>query len=139
MNSFYIGKTYIREMASGGFNPEDPRTWNLDNGINGRFRDHKKRGYGKNGLIVVAVVTKDAIPEDCRKNEYITHHEEYALTLEKRLIQYYKANPRIAPRIANKTTQPGEFGKKESIAYAVYMTFTMTSWFWSWWHGSQRD
>ena len=120
---FYIGKSNIRKRKHHTFNPDNPRTWKIG-GIPGRFRDHVKKSYGKNGLIVVAVTTRDSIPKDCVKKGYITHQEEYALKLEKRLIEKYKED-NGTPRIANKGTDPGHTDEGSSVAYVVYMAFTL--------------
>ncbi len=67
MQEFYIGKSFIRSRKGTKvkFDPKRPTTWRLDGGINGRYTDHHKEDYGKNGLIVVAVVTKESLTETC--------------------------------------------------------------------------
>lgn len=71
------------------------------------------------------MVTKESIPPSCEKDGSITHPEEYALTLEKRLIQKCQKDPELAVKPANKTTDPGKTNREGSEGYAVYMTFTM--------------
>ena len=117
---FYIGKTHISIRKKCTFNPLNPQTWKLADGISQRFCYHKSKDYGKNGLIVVAVVNKASIKNDCKEDGYIKHHEEYALILEKRLMEHFKDR-----RLANDSEDPGRTDKGASIAYAVYMAFTM--------------
>lgn len=47
--------------------------------------------------------------------------------MEKRLIQEFKKNPLHRARLANTSTDPGKTDGETSIAYAVYMTFTMAT------------
>ena len=124
IKEFYIGKSNIHKKKHHTFNPDNPCTWKRG-GIPGRYGDHVMESYGRNGLIVVAVTTKDSIPDDCIEKGYITHQEEYALTLEKRLIQKYKKDNDDRPRIANKGTDPGHTDGGSSVAYVVYMAFTL--------------
>lgn len=123
IESFYIGKSHIRRRANVDFNPSNPNTWRLAHGVNARHRIHVDQGRCKDGLVVVAVVTKDSILEGCRQEKYITHQEEYALILEKRLIQEYKAKKK--PRLLNKGTDPGGTDKTESIGYLIYFCYTL--------------
>lgn len=122
VTKFYIGKSHIRTRRRVVFHPNNSNTWKLDHGINARYSDHVKTPYGENGLLVVAVVTIDSIPADCKDNGYITHQEEYALTLEKRLIQKFKYER--GERLANKGTDPGKTDEVKSIGYVVYVAFT---------------
>ena len=122
IGKFYIGKSHIHTRKRRTFNPDNPNTWAIGCGIPGRYRDHMKTSYGKNGLIVVAVTTKHSIPKDCIDKGYITHQEEYALTLEKRLIQKYIKDD---DRLANTGTDPGHTDGGKSVAYVVYMAFTL--------------
>lgn len=127
LKKFYIGKTHIKRHDKRKFDIENPTTWRLGNGINARYCGHIKEDHGRNGLIVVAVLTKESIPQSCLSDSTITHQEEYALLLEKRLIQEFKKDPILHAKLANMTTDPGKTDKESSIAYAVYMAFTMDS------------
>jgi hypothetical protein len=64
---YYIGKTYIRRKDNSEvkFNASDSTTWKTE-GISSRYYEHRKEKYGQDGLIVLAVVTHDSIPEGCR-------------------------------------------------------------------------
>ena len=118
----YIGKSFI-EKGTLDFDPEQHSTWKLG-GIHRRYKKHKENDYGKNGLMVVAVVTKDSILDDrVAADGYITNHEEYALMLEKRLIEKYREIYR--PELWNKTTAPGKTDQKGSIGYVVYVAFAL--------------
>ena len=123
IGKFYIGKSHIHKRKRRTFNPDNPNTWKIGCGIASRYSDHVKTSYGKNGLLVVAVTTKNSIPKDCFDKGYITHQEEYALTLEKRLIQKYIKDD--DDRLANTGTDPGHTDGGSSVAYVVYMAFTL--------------
>jgi hypothetical protein len=125
IDNFYIGKSHVREQFHAKFNPEEPRTWRLDNGVNSRYRDHVKKNRCKEGLVVVAVVTKDSIKNDCRRDGYYTHQEDYALRLEKMLIQKYERSGLW--RLSNRGTDPGGTDKTESRGYLIYICFVLKS------------
>ena len=126
VKKFYIGKSHFNSIRKHRrFSPTNPVTWKLGNGINKRYHDHITHNHGKNGLIVVAVVTKESIHPSHLRDRTIVHQEEYALTLEKRLIQDFKK--RDPSRLANRTQESGRTDREASIAYAVYITFTMES------------
>ena len=116
---FYIGKTRVRRRKRRAFNHMIPATWRLDNGINSRCRNHKCTDYGRDGLIVLTVVTKGGIPHDIRSNKPNFHQEEYALGLESRLILDFMADPRLY----NKTLERGRRDKTRSVGYPLYMAF----------------
>lgn len=115
---FYIGKTYI-EARHRTFNPYDPRTWSKK-GITDRRKDHEKKFYGNGGFVIVAVVTEESIPITCKEDGYITDQEEYALTLEKRLIAYYRGSEKLS----NKSDHPGQTTKDMKQAYVIYIAFS---------------
>ena len=43
--------------------------------------------YCRDGLVVLAAVIKDAVPQQCRHE---VHQEQYALALEQMLLHHYK-------------------------------------------------
>ena len=100
---FYIGKTYVRTRKNGRFNHMDRATWRLDNGINNAFKYHKGASHGQDGLVVLTVVTREAIHPDVWGNKPDFHQEDYALDLEGMLIQ----DCRTDSRLVNKTLKPG--------------------------------
>ena len=116
---FYIGKTHVRQREDRKFNHMNRDTWKLDNGINGRFRDHREHGYGRDGLVVLTVVTREAIHPDIRNNKPNFHQEHYALALESRLIQDFLRDPHLC----NESLEPGRRDKCPSIGYPLYMAF----------------
>ena len=44
----------------------EPYTWKK-NGISSRWGCHKKTEYVRDGLIVLAAVNKDAVPQQCKR------------------------------------------------------------------------
>ena len=118
----YIGKTYIRRKNGHcPFDRSNTSTWSTE-GIHSRYQDHLKSSYGKDGLIVLAVVTRESIPEKCAQDECFTDQEEYVLMLEKRVIEFCWLED---PRVHNASTKPGKTDGAESEAYVVYMSFAM--------------
>lgn len=124
VTEFYIGKSHIRCKKRVSFDAEKSSTWKLDDGINGRYREHKEKSYGQDGLFVAAVITKESIPRSCREDGYIIHQEEYALVLEKRLIKKYHENGDTKSKLANRTLSPGNTDRAPSIGYVIYIAFS---------------
>jgi hypothetical protein len=122
---FYIGKTYVDRKSGVAFDHMDRATWNLGGGINGRWRSHKRKEYGQDGLVVLTVVTKKAIRRKVCKNRSNFRQEDYALALESRLIQdYIMTEP---TRLYNKTWKPGRRSGNTYVGYALYMAFKVHS------------
>ena len=124
---YYIGKTFIKQRKRPNnrkmfvkFDPMDPYTWKK-NGISSRWGCHKKMEYGRDGLVVLAAVTEDAVPQQyCHE----VHREQYAVALEQMLLHHYKLEIGDQ-RLHNDTfTSAGPDGGK-SIAYAIYVVFTL--------------
>ena len=118
----YIGKTYIatkREQGRYGklipFNPRDPDTW-LMTGINSRHNAHRKKDYGRDGMVVLCAITNETMTEGCRVN-----HEQYALAVEQKLLHHYLITHPDS-KVANDTFATGREGDHEG--YVIYMTFT---------------
>ena len=113
----YVGKTYIprRSKQGGGFMRFDPlnhNTWKKE-GISGRWSDHKKQDYGRDGMVVLCAITRDTVPG--RE----MHQEEFTLDMERYLIEHYWDDPRLA----NDTYRPGQRSGRSYEAYALYMAF----------------
>ena len=62
IEKFYIGKSNVRTKSGTEFDADNPNTWKQD-AIVARYKDHSQKHYGRSGLLVVAVVTKDSIPQ----------------------------------------------------------------------------
>ena len=121
---FYIGKTYVRKSKkSKVFDTMNPNTWRKE-GIRSRWCHHKHQDYGRNGMVVLTVVTKDDVPQ--QSIPVFKHQEMYALALEQQLIIHY-AFIRGDERLANISTQPGMQQQQESkaIGYPIYMAFAL--------------
>ena len=121
VDKFYIGKTFVQSTKKGKINPLNPHTWRKG-GISSRWRDHKEEDYGRDGMIVIAVITKDQVP--LRETEPAVHQEDYTLALEQRLMHYYKIT-KGDKRLANKTFTSGGADKKGSAGYALYVAFSL--------------
>ena len=120
---FYIGKTYVRQIKNRKFDAMNPNTWRKS-GISSRWHHHKQEGYGRNGMVVLTVVTKDDVPQ--QSIPAFKHQEMYALALEQQLIIHY-AFIRGDERLANISTHPGMQQQEESraIGYPIYMAFAL--------------
>lgn len=138
---FYIGKTFIRRRRKPGgfqtFDPMDPSTWKK-NGISSRWRTHRDTQYGRDGLVVLTAITKQAVPKytaditagverDDNSNENrqtAARQEGYALTLEQKLIHHFRyASP--DDRLHNETANEGKRVERGAVAYAVYVAFKL--------------
>ena len=128
---YYIGKTYIRQKKKRGsgfqdFNHMKEDTWKKK-GISSRYKSHSTKDYGRDGLVVLAAITREALPRDHLK--YITQ-EDYALILEQRLTHHLLINERD-DRVCNATFGEGrrqgkpqdDSDEKRAYAYAIYMAF----------------
>ena len=121
---FYIGKTSVSSnKRSKGFDAMNPNTWRKG-GIRSHWRHHKQEDYGRNGMVVLTVVTKDDVPQ--QSIPAFKHQEMYALALEQQLIIHY-AFIRGDERLANISTHPGMQQQEESraIGYPIYMAFAL--------------
>ena len=134
----YIGKTYIQRRKkrkknilkrtkskrttskSQGRNldPMDGKTWRVD-GISDRWKDHRSKDYGKDGMVVLAAVTKEAIPPRCWDR---IKKEDYAFAIEQRLLHHFLIAT-ADQRVVNQGFCTGGTNKNKSAAYAIYMTF----------------
>lgn len=138
---YYIGKTYIhrRKKRGGGyqkFNHMKDHTWRKE-GISSRYKSHSTKYYGRDGLVVLAAITRDTLPRDHLPR--ITQ-EDYALILEQRLTHHLLINERD-DRVYNATFNEGrrqrkprgvdrntdessaDSDEKGAYAYAIYMAF----------------
>ncbi len=125
INKFYIGKTFVQIASINGhrtLNPTEPKTWKRK-GISSRWGDHKKEEYGKDGMVVIAVITKDEVPLH-QNGDRVIGQEHYTLALEQRLLHYYKITRRDT-RLDNETFTSGGTDKKGSAAYALYVAFSL--------------
>ena len=123
INKFYIGKTFVQKpKRSKTVIPTDPKSW-TKTGISSRWGDHKKEDYGKDGMVVIAVITKDQVPLH-QNGDRVIGQEHYTLALEQRLLHYYKIT-RKDTRLDNETFTSGGTDKKGSAAYALYVAFSL--------------
>ena len=116
IKKFHIGKASVKKTVNSPMlEVLDPSTWNLK-GITSRWRTHKKIANRKDGMIVIAVITQ--VPSDADD----ANKEKCTLALEKRLLHYYKDDPRLD----NATCAPGRSDQNKSDGYALYVTFSFT-------------
>ena len=115
---FYIGKTYVHKAKNRReFDPMNPDTWKKE-GIISRWGSHSKSPHGRDGLVVLTVVTRTITPAQ------FSHQEEYALKLEEMLICHYCTIVKDI-RLANPTLAPGKKNHGKSIGYPLYVTFCL--------------
>ena len=122
IKKFYIGKTYVQKVKrSKTVDPVNPTSWRKA-GISSRWGDHRKEDYGKDGMIVIAILTKDEVPR--QEDGRVVGQELYTLALEQRLLHYYKITRNDA-RFDNDTFTSGGADKKGSAGYALYVAFSL--------------
>ena len=126
VKQFYIGKTLTHRRKKVPFDHMASRTWRLSDGISKRFKEHRtcKEGYGRDGLVVLTVVTQKTIPPNIHRKKDVVKQELYAFALENRLIQHFLIK-RDDPRIANKSLHSGGNDRNKSIGYPLYMAFRL--------------
>ena len=132
---FYIGKASIHRRKKAGrkkagsakyvsFDRSDRNTWKKT-GISSRWSDHKKKSYGKDGMFVLAAISRKSLPPQCRQTgKSKRHQEDYALALEQSLIHHFMFN-KADERLENKTVTSGRLDGRKSIAYALYVAFAV--------------
>ena len=118
---FYIGKSSIQNIENTPFDCNDPDTWRTD-AIEARY-NHCRKAYGRSGLLVVAVVTRESIPAECLEGGYVNSAERYALELERSLIKRFSETSR--ERLVNTGTDPGRTDEGDSSAYVIYIAFSL--------------
>ena len=126
---FYIGKASIHRRKRGRsgkavFDRRKSNTWKKT-GISSRWSDHKKKPYGKDGMFVLAAISRKSLPPQCRQTgKSKRHQEDYALALEQSLIHHFMFDE-ADERLENTTTTSGRSDRRKSIAYALYMAFAV--------------
>ena len=125
ISKFYIGKTYIHrtKRSRGGHNdidPKNPNTWKKK-GIKDRWDAHSQNDYGRDGLVVVAVVTRSELPPTTVPR---MRQQDYTIALEQQLLHEYlfMENER---RLVNETFAPGGIDDGGSAAYCIYFAFSL--------------
>ncbi len=128
ISKFYIGKTYTHKVRRiRQFDRKKQNTWKKG-GISSRWHYHKSQDYGKSGMVVQAVVTKEVVPP--RSTPAFRHQEMYALALEQQLIIHY-AYVEKDPRLGNTSTHPGmqQTNTQEldrgAIGYPIYVAYAL--------------
>ena len=124
IKKFYIGKTFAEQnQTCNKFDPLNPNTWRKE-GISSRWRDHGGKDYGKDGMIVIAVITRLQVPVT-DGGKPVVHQELYTLALEQRLLHHYKITKGDV-RLENDTFTSGKREKKESAGHVLYVAFSFT-------------
>ena len=124
VEKFYIGKTLTHKRKKMPFDHMASRTWKLSDGISNRFKKHRDKGYGRDGMVVLTVVTQKTIPPNIHRQKTVVKQELYAFALENRLIQHFLIK-RDDPRIANESLHSGGNDRNKSIGYPLYMAFRL--------------
>ena len=128
IEKFYVGKTFIqrrRKPRGKGFitfNHMDPNTWKK-NGISSRWGTHKKEDYGRDGLIVLAAITRDSVPQT--NPAKTLDQEQFTLALEQTLLHHYRFKEGET-RLENNSFNSGGMDKKQSKACCVYVAFKLS-------------
>lgn len=117
MKQFFIGKTFLGQNEDYTFDPTLKLT-----GIPENCEKYFEEDYCNDGVLVLATVTIDSIPEDCRKSWYIRRAEEYAQILETRMIATFAEKDQ---RLVKGTTGLSEQESNVPNVYLIFMAFTM--------------
>ena len=118
-----IGKTHARQRTNCLFDPMNPNTWRLDNGINGRWNNYyKEEGY--NALVAIVCITKGQVPFS-QMGHTLRDQQQYAISLEQRLIAKLVYDFPYIP-VGNESFDPGCSTKSPPKAGIVYLAFKAT-------------
>ena len=125
VTKFYIGKTYVnkKQQPGGGdvpLNPQDSSTYTKD-GISSLWGKYKQEDYGRDGMVVLTIVTPDAVPSA----EQPLHLEDYTGNLQSALIDYFCTTSPYKERMENKTSSKGKGDLQGSGAYAFYVAYSL--------------
>lgn len=127
VKKFYIGKAIVKKRKSRGgprsfvpFNPMDPLTWKKS-GISSRWCAHRDKEYGKDGLVVLGAVTRDSVPKVCHGR---VNQEQYAIALQQMILHQLMLREGD-DRLENESFLVGGADGGKSVAYAIYVTFTL--------------
>ena len=114
---FSIGKTYTHATTKAFF--LDPL--NVENftkeGISNRWRAHRETEYGKDGMVVVAIITNDV----AYKLGYV-NTEQCALDIERELQERFKSDDRLI----HEDYHEGARVENPADGYPLYMTYAFT-------------
>ncbi|XP_072030212.1 uncharacterized protein [Amphiura filiformis] len=119
IHAYTIGKSHARKRLNVIFDENDPETWALDDGINGRWKEYAKNGYS--GLIALVAITEKVNPV---KKGNFANVEQYAIRLEQQLIHHYAVQD---TRCENKSCHPGNLCDSKNPPYAgiVYVAYKL--------------
>ncbi len=117
IDKFYIGKTYVKKKKKKTFKPLEPSSWKKT-GVIDRWKKHKGTDHGRDGMIVIAVITKEKVAATAKDGD---NQELYTLALEQKLLQHYTGDTRLS----NKTFGSGSYGGNKYIGPVLYITFAL--------------
>ena len=113
---FSIGKTYAHKaQRADKLDPLDESTFKKK-GIQNRWTFHQTKEYGKDGMVVVAVITNDVA-----KNLGHSDPQICALNIEKDLQQRYQTDN--DKRLQHTSYHRGPLEKNGSEGYPLYITY----------------
>lgn len=112
---YYIGMNPLNsQQCHGSVSDEGLKLVKLPEGCVKRLKEY----YSRDGLIALAIVTSDSIPEECKEKWYIINLGEYTQILERRIIDVLAetGDERLILRHAEPVDTTCE-------AYLIYMTY----------------
>ena len=119
VTKFHIGKAYVNEKQDVPLDPQDSSTYMKD-GISRRWGKYQNKDYGRNGMVVLTIVTADAVPQDRQP----LHQEDYTRELKRALVNYFMATRPYNVRIANNPPKWKQ-SSRDSPAYALCMAYSL--------------
>ena len=118
IQSFSIGKTYARKTFDSPFlDPQDENTF-TKTGICNRWRHHKYTDYGKDGMVVVAIIT-----DDVASRLGYDDAEECALDIEQELQERYFSRDN---RSIHEEYHRGSVVQEPAEGYPIYITYAFS-------------
>ena len=125
IRKLYIGKTNVRSWRGRDFDRMDPDTFSKE-GISGRRSYHKKKDYGRDGMVVLGVITRKIAAslgfrdDHHSARKWIFKQERCALKIEEQLQSCFSYDRRFS----HKTYHQGKTSKREAIGYVIYLCFS---------------
>lgn len=125
IGGLYIGKTFVHRKKRRSFNPMDPDTF-TKSGISSRWGKHKTKDYGRDGMVVLGVITREIAAtlgfEDDPEGTlgWLSKQEKSVLEIEKRLQYHFRDDGRFP----HGAYHPGRTTEGRAIGYVIYLCFS---------------
>ena len=122
IGKLYIGKSFVRQKKKKRFDPMDSTTFKKE-GISSRWGDHRTKDYGRDGMVVLTVITREIATQLGVKDDPRTQRnaqEICALQIEAWLQERFRDDGRFP----HEAYHPGNQSKTGAVGYIIYICFS---------------